>query len=582
MRKTFWIAEVVPKTLAEVKKMHSIDIENNRKMTWSIRQRIREDGVTSSMYPLTFDMSMCIYRYKLNIRNSQGYRAYNSNTNTKVSSYSIITKAWLLFAELWKKFPECPAMVKVQNTLYTSSPLSPSLTILPQNKLDINWQSCFLEFLGTASSEHLTYQEQRHMVNKMIPWALEFHSQKHGNYRLAREVDGKIVCTEEGIRVGALRVFKGTVAQAFHINSTGKHVTHDCIDSAMFPNSEKLKTLSPKPELTETLELYCIRYLGEETVGESYFEIYLCADKSGLVDVCVWECNVQCLRSGHTYRFQNARILDRLINLRKGDFNFAIHILDQDDITDLTNHTQVIKCNVDNPLSLSLRLDTRCVVATEVSLWDEILKSFQPIHLKKDEIRETLVGTPVVMSTNLRHSQIKDIVYDHQKAYRYLDTHVKRLSYEFDKEQPYAILKDDSIVPIQLLHCCFDPKLKGWSEAMVPACSFLPTKRMALIEKFRKALEGGLQAWNINLSATPLSSNKVNLLPLPSRASPIKAPSLIPLASRPVKSMTFLMLSRKGKIDPTEQNKDKDTMAYLAKKNEYPSLLYSHRCTQSP
>ena len=120
-----------------------------------------------------------------------------------------------------------------------------------------------------------------------------------------------------------------------------------------------------------------------------------------------------------------------------------------------------------------------------------------------------------------------------------LDPFIRSIvSGKLDRNQPYAVVHDFSVVPLQVLHCCFDPKMRSWQEVTVPACSFLPSRRMAVLNTFRAALVDGLILWGVQLHRTPVISKNVSLLLSPEKSREASASSdsspqmMLPLSQR--------------------------------------------------
>ncbi|KAG5479750.1 hypothetical protein LSCM4_05757 [Leishmania orientalis] len=216
------------------------------------------------------------------------------------------------------------------------------------------------------------------------------------------------------------------------------------------------------------------------------------------------------------------------------------------------------------PGDLSLKIDTKGTIAFEVSLWEEVLQHFGegPFdEAAQQRIRKSVQGIPVVISYSLRQSIVHDVRFDSGAllaaatdtrdlaaedgkgrsvgesyssspngdaaadgpAREHLSSpmlcvrepRLRPLMPHLDSRQPCAILTDHTIVPLQVLHCCFDPRMRGWQDIGVSALSFMPQKRARLLESVRALLAGGLQRWGIDLAEAPFRTTALSLLPAP-------------------------------------------------------------------
>lgn len=167
--------------------------------------------------------------------------------------------------------------------------------------------------------------------------------------------------------------------------------------------------------------------------------------------------------------------------------------------------------------TLALRLDTRCTVASEKSLLDEVKQHFGdqwPYDAEQQKrISRAVQGTPAILSTNLRHTIVRAVRFDFESpSDAPMDPHMQQLVPQLHPTQPYAVVHDFSVVPLQLLHCAFDPRVRSWQQVTAPACSFFPQDRVRILQKFRGALADGLQQWGVTLDTNAFQSHDVTVM----------------------------------------------------------------------
>ncbi|CUG84703.1 piwi, putative [Bodo saltans] len=223
---------------------------------------------------------------------------------------------------------------------------------------------------------------------------------------------------------------------------------------------------------------------------------------------------------------------------------------------------------------LALRLDTKSLVAAEQSLLDEIQQHYGNGPYTEDvqrRIARAVQGTPFVVSTNLRHASVRVVKFGLQPETVQLEPHLKAVQGDIVRGQPYAILHDHSIVPLQALHCCFDPKMRTWQDVTVATCSFIPQKRVGVLAGFRTALEQGLGMWGIQLAKEPYVSKSLAILEAPSKGK-YQPQSQSPKPTMPT-SILFCSIAS-DRTGSEDRDKIITTAQHLAK--EFNSPYHAH------
>lgn len=228
------------------------------------------------------------------------------------------------------------------------------------------------------------------------------------------------------------------------------------------------------------------------------------------------------------------------------------------------------------PGHISLKIDTKGTIASEISLWGEVLQHFGPgpyDEATQQRIQKALVHMPVVISYSLQQGVVREVLFDGgallaSSAAAATTTDPQRSSMarelaaqasaasaseaacaaEFasgtevsivlpqtsptpllgvreprllpllpflDAQQPCAVLTNYSILPLQVLHCCFDPTMKGWQDICVAVLSLMPNQRMELLNFVQQLLSKGLQRWGIEVASRPWRTKSLSLLPAP-------------------------------------------------------------------
>ncbi|CUG75108.1 argonaute-like protein, putative [Bodo saltans] len=108
------------------------------------------------------------------------------------------------------------------------------------------------------SNSKICPTEYRTLVNKLFPWSIGLHAQRDGTFTTARELDGKIVCTHDGLTVAGLRIYRGTTAHALFIDVDGD-AKHQPQRQTPPPKSSVIKTL-PAGTIDNAITFRCVRH----------------------------------------------------------------------------------------------------------------------------------------------------------------------------------------------------------------------------------------------------------------------------------------------------------------------------------
>ena len=349
-----------------------------------------------------------------------------------------------------------------------------------------------LEHEGTFPMAQLPPMECKLLLNKVLPWALFFHAQQNGGFTVVREIDGKMVCTEDGMSVAGLRIFRGTTAAVLQLAGTEKSSSVPELPPALdptVPKTQVLKLLSPRL-VTEPIIVKCTEIVRSFYFKEHLVQSYLVADASGRMGITFWGFGANVLVPGKCYSISCVKAKEPAKGFQRGDFNVEldatfgianVEAIDTGSSAAPTGSVDLLQPNRLNLIpdanrSLALRIDTRCTVAAEKSMWEEVKQHFgdPPYDEEKQRrIARAVQGTPVVISTTLRHTAVRIVRFDYKSPDDVaLEPQLRQLSNQFDVGQPYAVLNDYSVVPLQVLHCCFDPKMRSWQDVTVPCLLF--------------------------------------------------------------------------------------------------------------
>ncbi|ORC89378.1 argonaute-like protein [Trypanosoma theileri] len=632
--KAFWSDEAKEVTLHDLKRRYANDRFVDKKTRFVVRQRVREDGVTSNLFPLHINPTLELFSYEIvatrrifhtkptnkekmttNKTNNSSSSSSKSksrrkkdvvvveeaetNTNTTTATTANITsivrrvderRAWIVVQRFLRRcVPEAPPLVNVRNKVYSTAPLPTKALELPPEYLDMGWEGCKVRFVGKAAMSKMSPNDVQEVTNKIVSWALRQETQEGKKFSVGRESNGKIVCTHDCISVSGLRIFKGTILRAVFVDVSGATEESTTpvvplISHSQVPTTAVLTTLTAGHHTNTPLRFLVKEFIREFEFKETPVQSYRIEDGSGVTMASLWNVTKSSTLSvGVVYEVvdYHVRVFEsrggmRLVEMKVGETTFKV--IKEEEEEEEEKKKENAACDVEPvkkrrrkhgkdttakeeeeeeeeekekrkgkkkqteeentlkiipdipqettlsslPGELVLKIDTKCTVAVEVSLWEEVKQHFGsgPYDSATEErIARSVQGTPVVIAATLRHSTIRFVRFNITPTETDLDPALQRFVRELDAGQPYAVLVDYTVVPLQALHCCYDPRMKSWQDIVVTACSFLPARRLDILELFRTALQSGLQQWGITLAAQPLSSKSLSLLPAPQRAT---------------------------------------------------------------
>ncbi|GET88276.1 argonaut-like protein, putative [Leishmania tarentolae] len=504
-----------------------------------------------------------------------------------------------------------PPLVQMDNKVYAAAPLPADALVLPKAYFDIGWQTAVLRLQRRCRFTELPPSELQMLLNKIVPevartWHREERQKMDATPALlevVREKTGKLVCTTQGVSAGGLRIYRGVLVQAIFVDSSAAldpstaNTTEDQMAGEAHTRSlESAKTSASHGTKLPTDVGVCpiaTRHLGDTPVGLTdaaaavHFQVvaflrpfayqgtpaesYRIRDASGVYLASLWApAQPHSLKVGAVYAASPVRIREFA---ERGNARL-IEFLDGTTLTLLSVHTATAPASHRSggatsevsrlPGQPSLKIDTKGTIASEVSLWEEVLLHFGhgPYHeAAQERIRKSIQGIPVVISYSLRQSIVHNVRFDsdalltaathahgiaateegkeqslgaphsssskggvaNDRARDHLSTpmlcvrepRLLPLMPHLDSQQPCAVLADHTIVPLQVLHCCFDPRMRSWQDISVSALSLMPQPRAEMLESVRALLANGLQRWGIDLSPNPYRTKALSLLPAP-------------------------------------------------------------------
>lgn len=570
--KAFWNCQVREVSAMEVKNAHKNDRGADRQNRFQNKMSLRSDGATSNLYPITCNVDASVYRYELEvIRKSAG------DAVGRVAPISS-TKAWRSVANGLRRFPAMPPIVRVDNRIYAASQLPAEMLDLPKEFHDLGWQSCRMQPVDKINFLKLPPSEYRSLVNKIFPWAVSVNAQRDGNFSVVRDLDGKIVCTHDGLTVSGLRIFRGTTAQALFIdNSDGVSIKPQ--QELPPPPSSVLATLQVGA-IDTPLIVRCVRHERDFVFKGLNISVFTVKDASRSIDLTLWEAPPLTLQPGKLYSLANIKFKvtpQSGKSLLEATFKTAIIRELPEDASDVKEVT-----DVESAQQLSLKLDTKCLVASERSLWEEVKQHFGPGPWDEDtqrRIARVVQGTPIVVSTNLRHATVRVLRFNVTPETAPLDAGLKSVIPLMDRGQPFAVLHDYSVVPLQALHCSYDPRMKTWQDITVASCSFLPARRVSVLSEFRTALELGLAQWGLSLAREPFVSKNLALLDAPTKANyrPQGQQSTVAVAPVGPNFPTTVMVCSiaNDRTSPEDREKNTTTAQAMAKNFKTPYIAHA-------
>lgn len=590
--KSFWGFEAETVAPHDLKRAYAEDRFLDKKTRFVVRQRVREEGVTSNLFPLEISPASTLYAYEIEAtrrlfnapppetepggkgREGRGAtrrrpkREQDARTSHAAGCDSVVkrvdsTRAWRVVQRfLRRQFPAAPPVINVRQKVYATSPLPVDALQLPAEYFDLGWNACKLQFLGKVSMTQMTPEDVQEVCNKIVLWALGYQGNLDTKFSVAKEANGKVVCAHDCFVSGGLRIFKGTILRTVFIDAGGA-VEEQTLDSSGMtvsspPSTAVLTTLSEGSHLTEPLRFFVKEFLREFVFKETPVQSYRVEDASGVIMASLWQATkASKLISGVTYEVTDYRVRVfenrggmRLLEMTVGKTTFKV--VEDENTSPTTESTKkrkrkggkqsveenapqttkgstIVPNNTkegsvpDLPGVLSLKIDTKSTVAAELSLWEEVKQHFGngPYDSATEErIARSLQGTPVITSATLRHSSIRLVRFNIVSGDVDLDPALVRFRPDLEPGQPCAVLMDHAVVPLQALHCCYDPRSKSWQEICVSACSFMPSRRVDILQMFRAMLESKIRQWGLALAPQPLLSKELSLLPAPQKVMP--------------------------------------------------------------
>lgn len=472
-------------------------------------------------------------------------------------------KAWRSFSSSLQRSTGVPPLVRVDQKVYSALPIPTELLTLPKEMHDLGWESCRLVPVDKIGYMDLPPAEFRTLVNKIFPWIVNTHSHKEGSFSVVRESDGKIVCTHDGLSISGLRVFRGTTAHALFIDQERDITPRSTL---ALPSSTTLSTLQPSKEMLPGPVLVRCLQVNSKTVYQGHIiHSYTVADSGRTLVLFIWGPAEPVLTAGKLYNLRNIRL--KTTTQRKDSLEMMYK---PDSVEEVSEPNVPVEVANESPQQLSLRLDTKSLVASERCVWEEVKQHFGPGPYDDEtqrKISRAVQGTPIVVSTNLRHATVRVVRFNVDPTTVQLDSSLRAFIPHMERGQPFAVLNDYTLVPLQALHCSFDPRMRTWQDITVASCSFVPARRVEVLSGFRTALEQGLAQWGLQLSKEPFVSKRLAILD-----SPIKERSQFPVAGgqstppRPTMPTSMVVCSvASDRVSQEDRDKNTTTAQTLSK-----------------
>lgn len=515
-----------------------------------------------------------------------------------------------------------PRMIQLDTKVYTAGPLPVEALRLPATYYDLGWKEAELRLVGRRHFTDLPPSELQMVVNKIVlETARRAHERRPpsswekgaaaaagvaqgedatGEMEVVREKTGKIIFTMQGVSSGGVRVYRGVYVQAVFID-----------DTAVTSSAASSSTTAATQPVTETVAL-TTRHLAETPVGLTdantplHFRVdaflrafayrgtpvesYRISDASGSVLASLWApTEPQALRVGAVYAAAPVRIREfaergnaRLVELPKGTVPVLLTPTPTQQLSPQTpppiqqqqqQSSSSSGSRVDAqeppvarrlPGRITLKIDTKGTLASEVPLWAEVLQHFGSgpyDDATQARIRTALVNMAVVIAYSLRQSVVREVRFDGDALLAAAATAAaaeaaltqaltrghggrdaspaappagdalvevvrgpRMIAREprllpllplLDAEQPCAVLMDHTVIPLQVLHCCHDPTQRGWMDIGVATLSLMPTQRMELLGVVQNTLAQGLREWGVVVATEPWRTNALSVLPAP-------------------------------------------------------------------
>jgi hypothetical protein len=328
------------------------------------------------------------------------------------------------------------------------------------------------------------------------------------------------VCTQDGLSCSGLRIFRGTTAHALFID-TGATAPQSAAKAVFeVPPTAVLHTL-PIGMTAVPVEVLCVEHVRNFDYKGRLVQIYTLEDASGRMIMTLWGSPSGAMKAGATYRLTGVKVKllqNNTVGL-EGTHGASVIVMTKPPPNPSGGGDSAVATLGSDDKSLALRIDTKCTVASERSIWEEVKQHFGPGPYSEDKQRKisrAVQGTPVVISVTLKHTLVRVVRFNFASAAEApMDASMKAIEGQLERGQPFAVLADYSVVPLQVLHCCFDPRMRSWMDITVAACSFLPLKRMAVLNTFRAALDEGLGKWGLTLQKEPWVTRSLTTLEEP-------------------------------------------------------------------
>lgn len=577
------------------------------KSRFQVRSRMETDGVLSNLYPI-FDVAALpcggttaaakIFVYEMYVtcralakskkaRESGGAADSCTTDGSKMESERRVSsrRCWQAVQRYFSSCRDksCPPVVCSHYRLYCPTPLPEELRRVPQKFRDVGWQTCDIRFVSGGLLMQLPPTEIQQVVNKLVMQAARAAMGGSGNrgrrstggpLSVVREKTGKLVCVSEGISADGLRIYQGVVAHAIFVDISAaeksplpllqsgaegeeRHDRECCRGLLPTPPSIAAQRIAEMPTgqvLAGQLIQFVVRkqLLPFHSQGKRV-ELFVIADDAGMYLATVMQPTIALmLKEGQSYAASGLIIQ----SLEHREYTRQVEIpphatvrlwssAKPPDHPDAGEGPPTSSSSFALPGHLSLKIDPKGTIASEMSLWDEVVMhhGMGPFDaMTQRRIADTLRGVPVVVSYSMRQSIVKSIHFNWESMVTTSssaspssssargaaagttmmpaprppdDPYLLPLMPRLDAGQPCAILMDDSMLPLQVLHCCYDPRMRGWMDAALPALSLFPPERMRHLSAVRAVLAEGLQKWGLHLGATPWHSRAVQVLPPP-------------------------------------------------------------------
>lgn len=552
----FWNHDVPSISLNQLKKDYGAARANDKRSRFRVREVLRQDGVISNFYPILYPQERVaalseapLYIYQIRATRScsplkeksrktvpegegdEGASVHPSAVWEAISRY---------FHHIYLNFPP---LVRLNSKLYCAEPLMDKALQISKEYHDLGWDACEIELIEKTSFSLLPADELQQVINKIVPWCIRHSGVTHT--AVVRESKGKFVSTELGLRANGVRVYKGVSVHALFIDTTSKsEVPQEASLLSQSSDGTVLTVVSSK-DLSEAIP--CgegpVRFTVREFIRSFEYngktvESYKIEDASGVYLASLWEpLRAKFLAVGASYTVTGwkLKIYPERGNMRLYEFQRCCVFKEVPQKAKENHKTKSpVHGSRDKPEKttsafrgcISLKIDAKGTVASEMSLWEEVRQQFGPGPYKsssaQERIRYAVEGTPVVSSTSMLQGVVRSVCFDINEnteegrfARQFLSGDARRLLPKVEAHQPFALLQDGSLWPLQALHCCFDPRMKSWQDVTISTLSLLPEKRMRLLVKFQRILGTGLKAWGLELSEQPWRTKALSLLSSP-------------------------------------------------------------------